>query len=367
MKLIKIEKKNQIKQFVLMADKIYKSDENYVPYMHKDLMKTLKKLLFVDKSYVGLMIEDEGKIIARLVYTISRNKHKQEFEKSGFFALYECTNSQLASNMMFDFMVKDLKKQGVNYLEGPFFCADPDNRRGMLINEFNAPPIILTSYNPPYYANLIEGYGFSKSLDTFSYKIDLTKFDYDRYVNMSFRVQKMLGITIKSYENNEENLRAIEYIMREASTETNYQEAPSMDLILQVANELSSFVDFDFIKLAYRTRDMLPIGFVMSVPDLNQVFKRMKGKTNIFSLIKGLRYRKKINSMRGILQYVIPAYQGKGVLGCLYTETFKTAIDKNMCYIEAGTIVENNVQSNNAVKQAGGQLYRIYRLYGLEI
>jgi len=40
---------------------------------------------------------------------------------------------------------------------------------GLLIDAFDEPPFIRMTYNPPYYAGLIEGYGLQKIQDLYAY------------------------------------------------------------------------------------------------------------------------------------------------------------------------------------------------------
>ena len=40
---------------------------------------------------------------------------------------------------------------------------------GLLLDAFDEPPLIRMTYNPPYYAGLIEGYGLRKIQDLYAY------------------------------------------------------------------------------------------------------------------------------------------------------------------------------------------------------
>ena len=64
-----------------------------------------------------------------------------------------------------------------------------------------------------------------------------------------------------------------------------------------------------------------------------------------------------------MLQFVVPDFQGKGVNVSLYTELLDSARRKNIKLIEAGTMMENNSHPIEALKAAGGELSKIYRIY----
>ena len=119
--------------------------------------------------------------------------------------------------------------------------------------------------------------------------------------------------------------------------------------------------------MARRASDHKLIGTVIAVPDFNQVFKKMKGSLNPVALVKMLYYKNKITTVRGLLQYVLPEYQNRGVALSLYIALFDECDRHGVTLIEAGTMMENNVKPNAAIKSAGGVLYKRYRLYGKKL
>ena len=58
--------------------------------------------------------------------------------------------------------------QDIHRLRGP---ANPslNYEVGLLIDGFDSPPTFMMTYNPPYYARLIENYGFRKTQDLYAF------------------------------------------------------------------------------------------------------------------------------------------------------------------------------------------------------
>ena len=88
---------------------------------------------------------------------------------------------------------------------------------------------------------------------------------------------------------------------------------------------------------------------------------------NLRGLYAFLTERKKIKSVRAMLQYVIPKYQNMGVIMAMYFKMLQAVIDNGVTRLEAGTIMENNAPSNEVIKSVGGKLARVYRIYYKEI
>lgn len=360
-----VNDKKGIKRFVAFADMIYKGNDKYVPFMKKDLTKTLTRLVLKEKTYTALMVFGrDGAPKGRVLFTVDVNKQLPDKARCGYFFLFECVNEQEAANALLSEMNRRLAADGINYVEGTYWPFDRDNRRGILVKGFDSAPVIFTSYNPEYYAKLLENFGFKKHFDTITFKMVPNENQIERHKRVSryaesrydYRVDKM------DPKNIDKDIKDVQQIMAEAATDIIYQDAPSVEEIRHIVKQWKSFLDPDFILIA-RTGTGRPVGVVMAIPDYFQVFKAMKGKTDLAAMFKYLKYRKKIDAVRAMLQFVVPDFQGKGVNVSLYTELLDSARRKNVRLIEAGTMMENNSHPIEALKAAGGELSKIYRIY----
>ena len=261
-------------------------------------------------------------------------------------------------------MNRRLAATGVEYVEGAYWPFDPDNRRGILVKGFEFQPVIFTSYNPEYYPELLENFGFEKHFDTLTFKMEPNEKQIERHTRVSEYAKKRYGYRVDKMNPSQidRDIKDVQQIMAEAATEIIYQDAPSVDEIRHIVSQWKNFLDPDFILIA-RTNAGRPVGAVMAIPDYFQVFKAMKGKTTLPSLLKFIKARKKIDAVRAMLQFVVPDFQGKGVNVSLYTELLASARKKGIRLIEAGTMMENNTHPIEALKTAGGELFKVYRIY----
>ncbi len=369
MNIILADNKKLLKKFINFPDVLYKNDENFVPYMKGDLLKTLTKLVLEEKTYKAVMAEDNGIISGRLLYTFGKNKQKPEIEKCGFMSMFECVNDQKTADAMLNFMCADLRKSGAKYLTCTYFPYDQDNRRGILAEGFDTPPVILTSYNPRYYNDLLVNFGMKKDFDTLAYKLIPYNSPVDAFTRIADKAMARFKFRVDKadFKNLDREIHDIGIIMQAATDENIYQEAPTVEALHTIVSEWKSFLSPEYALIARSTVDNRPLGVVVAVPDFNQVFKKMKGKINPVSIVKMLYYKKRINIVRGLLQYTIPEYQGKGVNLALQLALGKAAMKNKVAYFEASTIMENNFLSNEAIKSSGGFLYKRYRIYGMEL
>lgn len=368
MQIVQVTKK-LIKSFVNFPDQLYKGDDKYVPYMKGDLTKTLTKLLLQEQSYVALLAQQNNKVLARVLFTVSKNKQLNT-EKCGFFSMFECVNDQSVCNALLDEMVRILKERGAEYLSGTYFPYDQDNRRGILVDGFDRAPLIFTSYNKDYYDTLLAGYGLKKHADTLEYKLEMDKLvNYQRVKRVAEYAEKKFNFRVDTvdWSQVEKDIEDVHTVMNAATTDIIYQDAPSIEALKSIVVGWKNYLNKDYLLIARSNVTNEPLGVVIALPDYFEVFKKMRGKMDLKGLVTFVKERKKIKSVRAILQYVIPKYQALGVAMALYIKLVDTIAYNGITYLEAGTIMENNAQSNNAIKSIGASLERVYRIYYKEI
>lgn len=368
MQVKELKTASQLKKFVSMADGLYKNDPFYVPYMRGDLLKTLKLLVLKNKTYRALAVENGGKYIARILVTVAPDKHLG-ISNCGYFSHFECVNDFKVSRMIFSEACKILAEAGASYIQGPYFPYDQDNRRGLLVKGFEYEPMILTSYNPPYYADLLEDCGFEKHADTYSYALSYDRYDVGRIQPLTEKLKKRYGLYVRAadFSKIDREIDDVYSVIIAADKEEIYQSAPSRADIERIVKGWRAFLWEKLILICRRESDDKPVGVMMAIPNYFTVFRKMKGRTNPVALVRALYYRSRIRSVRAMLQYVIPEYQNHGVNFMLYHEFYKTCKNSGITAMEAGTIMENNYQSCRNVEKVSGILNKIFRIYGKRI
>ena len=367
MEIVKVTK-SLIKKFVEFPYRLYQGDDKFVPYMQADQIKTLKKLLLKDKTYTALVAVENKRILGRILFTVDKNKQLHT-DKCAFFSMFECVDDQSVCNALLDETVKLAKQMGAKYLSGTYFPYDQDNRRGILVYGFDDAPLIFTSYNKRYYENLLVNYGLAKQTDALEYSIDINAADSDLYKRLDERSRKKFDFRVDTvdWKHIDRDLADFHEVMQIATNEIIYQDAPSIEALQTIVKEWKQYLCKDYILIARSQKDNRPIGILMALPDFFEVFRKMRGKTDLRGLAVFVKERRNIHGLRAMLQYVIPQYQNTGVIISLYYKLFEAIKANGITRVEAGTIMEHNVQSNEVVKSVGGQLARVYRIYYKEI
>ena len=71
-----------------------------------------------------------------------------------------------------------LKAQGASVIHGPF-SPSVNSETGMLVEGFEAQPMIFMPWHPPYLGKMLKALGYTKARDLLSYRYEVTQEDFD--------------------------------------------------------------------------------------------------------------------------------------------------------------------------------------------
>jgi hypothetical protein len=358
--IVKVLDKPTLNDFIFFIKDLYKNHNKYTYPIFFSVKKELAKIVLEKKTYTAIVCKIDGKVCGRLLYTIDYSKQRKE--NIGYFSYFDCIDNAEVAKELFEYMEKDLTGK-VSYIEGTYSPFDPDTRRGILVKGFEYDHTFMTSYNHEYYEKLLLDLGYEKAYDTYTVSIPLAKSSIDKVSEIGAKMESVLDVSIDNLnlKNIDKDIVDIHSILQIATTQLNYQEAPSLEVITKFANSVKLFLNPQFVKIARENSTGKAVGFCLVLPDYNQILKKSKGKINP---ILFLANKNKINSVRGILQYVVPEYQKKGLIALIYYKLYKAFEKFGIIKFEGGTILENNSDSWGALVKFGGEISKIYRIMG---
>lgn len=152
-----------INDFLDLPYSIYRDDENWVAPLRSEVIRILnarKNPYFRNASLKLFVCYSEDKPVCRSVLVINKLHWEKWKKKSAFFGFFESVNDVEAVRALFGKLSEEAQKQGAVSLEGPF---NPNHysELGLLVDNFDNPPMYFETYNPEYYPSLISDAGFT--------------------------------------------------------------------------------------------------------------------------------------------------------------------------------------------------------------
>jgi GNAT superfamily N-acetyltransferase len=364
--IVAVSSKKELAAFIDFPHDLYASDPNYVPELfiaQRDLLTTHP---FHEHNSLQCFLAFEGKKVVGRIAAILNNSHNEFNEANdGFFGFFDCINSTEVANLLFDTATKWLQEKGVGTIIGPVNFSTNETC-GLLIQGFDSPPLVMMTYNAPYYAELVEKAGLAKKVDLIAFSFGKEGYD-DKSLQLLDRLQERLKrskIVIRkvNMKNFKEEANALRDVYNSA-WDKNMGFVPMNDKEWDyLAKDLKMLLDPDFCIVA--EQDGKIIGFGLALPDLNQILRKVKrGRllpTGIFKILLG---KKKIRGIRIITLGVVEGYRKMGIEACIYGTIIKEYRRKGLDYAEASWTLEHNDLINNAIMAIKGEPYKKYRIY----
>jgi len=360
--------KKEIRQFIDFAHDLYEGDPNYVPelYVAQKEMFDRKKYPFYDYGDLQCYLAyQDNKIVGRVAAI--KNERYNDYHKSniGFFGFLEFIDNKEVAEALLDSASGWLSGYKYDYLMGPTNFTTNETS-GFLIDGFHEPPKIMMPYNKSYYDGILQEIGLEKEMDMFAYML-YTNTVSEKSIKLSEMLEERLkrkgitirNISIKSFKTEVPKLKKL----YNAAWEVNWGFVPFTDAEFEhIADGLKMVADEDFAYIA--EHEGKPIGFSISIPDVNEITKSFKkGRLFPFNIIKLLLGKKKTKCVRIMATGVVEEYRKKGIEAIFFARNIKEARKRNLVGGEASWILENNTEMVQSAEKLNGSKYKTYRLY----
>jgi hypothetical protein len=169
--VISVSTRRDRKRFFDFPWQLYRNDPNWVPPLRLNQLELLnyrKHPFYLTAEIQTFYAWRDGQVVGRIAAIVDHAHNKYYDERRGMFGFFESLNDYRVAQALFDSAGAWLRERGQTAIRGP---ANPSQNYewGLLIDGFEQPPTFMMAYNPPYYSELIEQYGFGKAQDMYSF------------------------------------------------------------------------------------------------------------------------------------------------------------------------------------------------------
>ena len=309
------------REWLDLPKKIYKGNRNWVCPLDTDIRKVFdpaRNEQFADGEAVRWVVRNRaGEVVGRIAAFYNREKAALEEQPTGGCGFFESIDDQQVADLMFDASRMWLASRGMEAMDGPINFGQRDAWWGLLVEGYEFQPLYENPYNPPYYKELFENYGFRNyfNQNTYIWKI----YDDDVNAMVHDRAKRLFStpgygfrqIDMSRIEEEAENFRII---YNKAWSLFSGVKPMTQEEAMKIMETMKPIIDPEIIFFAYFNDE--PIGFFIMVPDLNRVIGRFHGKMNLVNklrLMAILKCTHKADRVFAIIFGVAPEYHGRGI------------------------------------------------------
>lgn len=335
MEIILVDDPKTVDAFHELPLLIYKDDRNWVAplrMMMEDVFNPQKNAGFTHGDARRWLVKDGGHYLGRIAAFYDRSKLEEGKEPAGNVGFFECFENSEAARLLFDTARNWLKSEGFTAMDGPVNFGENFFNWGLLVDGFQ-PQGFGMPYNPRYYRQLFENYGFQTYYQQFSYHLDITSPDLpERFWKIAEWVARKKDFHYKTFSFKEQDRCIDDFItiyQQAWDKHGNYKPIEREDLRALIRHS-KMVLEEEFIWYVYYKDE--PIAFFMMIPDLNQILAHLKdGKLNIWNILKliYLKRRKTMTRCRVLVLGVIPKFQGAGIESGIFWQLRQVLLRKS--------------------------------------
>jgi GNAT superfamily N-acetyltransferase len=355
--------------FIKFQWQIYVNDPAWVPPLiieRKRFLDRKRHPFYRHGDAVLFLARKNGNIAGRIMASDDPNYNSLHQTNVGCFGMFECIDDKEVAAALFDAAASWLRKKGRTEMMGPIDYST-NYVCGLLIDGFQFPPTILTAHNPPYYRELIENCGFTKTKDWYAWWFADPSNAAAHLRRLATRLKTRWPVRIRpaDLKNLRDESRRLRQIFNQA-WEKNWGFVPFTEAEIEfMTEELKPLIVPEFAWIAEIGSE--PAGFTLCLPDINVVLRDLNGHLTRFGLpiglIKLLSYKNRVKKGRLIALGVVQKYRRAGIAEMLVLRVMEETMIKRGITGELSMTLEDNYMINRFLEAIGAERYKTYRIY----
>jgi GNAT superfamily N-acetyltransferase len=360
--------RRDLREFVELPYRLHSTSPVWVPPLR------LERRLFLSRRMNAFFTHGDaqlflafrgGRVVGRISAQYDQAFNDFHANRWGMFGFLEAEDDPEVLPALLEAAERWLRGKGRDRMVGPMDFTMNDES-GVLIEGFEREPLIKQPWHPPYYQRLCEDAGLGKAMDLLMWELHIS--DRSRMLPVIFKlaaeVEPRHGIRVRKMSRRglRRDLDRFAEVYNSAWSE-NWGFVPYSKADLDhYASELQLVFDPHWFMVA-ETAEGETTAVAITVPDINQVLKKMNGRLLPVGWWHFLRRRRIMDRVRVGFLGVKPEFQHTGVAAAMYVEHFDMATETPQKWGEMGWILETNKNMNRAMEAMGGRIVRRFRIY----
>lgn len=360
-------------RFVELPYRLYAGDPHFVPPLRSEihaLIGGVKSNPWFEHGRAQFWLAERGGgVVGRISAQVDQLVLAHMGAGTGHWGMFESIDDQGVADLLLQTAENWLRDQGMVRTQGPFSLSIWDEP-GLLVDGFGQPPTVMMGHHLPYYRRLIEARGYVgiKDLHTWGLMIDQPFPEIvQRIVAASERNTRLVTRKVDKSRFAEEAALILDILNDAWSANWGFVPLTPAE-IAYVGKKLKPIVFEDLIRIA--EYDGVPVGFLISLPDINELTRDLGGNLFPFGWAKLLwRLRApKVKSLRVPLMGIRKEFQGHRIASLMAFQMIeyirRDALSKfGTTMGEIGWILDDNGPMRSIADVIGSKVTRTYRVF----
>lgn len=373
----RVSSAKQVDAFHQLPFRIYEDYSQWAPpfrFEIENIFDPQKNAFFEKGECERYLVKADGRVVARFAVMNTPERDKVLEPTMGGIGFIEMENDPQLAQAMIDFASDWHRKRGYRAMRGPINFGENDTYWGLLVENYEEPPIYGMFFHPPYYKELLEQTGAQKLDNHWSYKRDFDKPIPERMQRITNRIENREDVELRSIDmsNIHRDAEYIRQIYNDAWRDQDISEREeeftelTRDTMRDMVDKLKPVMIPDSVLIAFV--DGKPASFVVCVPDLNEVSKETGGRLRWWHYPKLLWFKRRAKHLRTLVYGTRPEFRKMGLEALTFTRgiqyTHKAA--PSLEYLEGAWVSEKNWLMQRSLEALGCHHHKTHRTYKWE-
>ena len=364
-----VENRQQWRAFHGFPQRIYADDSAWVQPLNQTVKARWnpKRPWFEHAEVRAWVARRDGRVVGTISAQIDQRCVDPTKGRVGHFGQFEAINDSVVAKALLDQAQRWLRQRGCDWISGPF-DLHINEMCGLLVDGFDDPPMIMMPHHPRYYAELLKSAGLAEEMALWAYRVNPDFVAPKAMTRLRARAGNRLELRPFDRSRYKQELELLRELFNDA-WQDNWRFVPfSREEFNALGQELRPILNPDYTAIAHV--DGEPAGFVIALPNLNELTQSFRGRlwpVNGLKLLPALT-RHRLTSARVPLMGVRHRFH-KTTLGALVAfsmiDQIRHPLHANgVGNVEMSWILETNDGMNGLIEAIGGERYKTYQMYG---
>jgi GNAT superfamily N-acetyltransferase len=362
--------RRRLNQFLTLPRAIYADDPRWVSPLLMDVKEFLdpKRHPFLRHGEAAKFLATRnGHPLGRILVSDDPRYNRQNGTNLGCFGMFECVDDPAVAGGLLEAAGEWLRARGRTSIRGPIDYST-NYPCGLLVEGFDTPPRFMMNHGLPYYDPLLVSCGLRKVKDLYAWWFTDADDMMAKWKRQADWIARRGKVTVRPFSKRDfaADVRRCHQVYDGARTGAwGYVDLTDAEF-QYMAQRMARFGVPEHVLLA--EVEGKPVGFSVTMPDLNEAVRPLKGRLTRFGLPIGLarltNRLRRVKTARMMVLCVLEGYRRRGIGELLILRTLDYG-KNSLGYTgaELGWTDEDNYLVNRAIQRVGARRYKTYRVY----
>ena len=372
LRVVPVEGWRGLRRFIRLPWSIYRDDPAWIPPLLMERRQHLSKgnPFFKHAKWKFWLAYRGATPVGRISAQVDRLHLERYDDSTGFFGLLEAEDKAETFRVLMNTAETWLRDQGMRRVLGPFNLSI-NQECGLLVEGFDAPPMVMMGHARPYYSARIEENGYRKEKDLLAYRVK-TDFELTSAMRALIkRAAKRVSIRSLRKERFGEELDILQDIFEDAWSE-NWGFVPFTKAEFKhLGQNLKYLVHTEYVQIA--EVDGAPDAMIIGIPNINESIKDLKGRLLPLGWLK-LIWRLRVDRpktarvpLMGVRKRHHNSLLGAALAVMVIERVRRLGIKYGAKEVELSWILDDNKGMRNILESIGGAVYKRYRIFAKDL